>query len=122
MQIREVMTTDPITLASSASVTEAARAMREHNVGDVVIRKDGKVCGIVTDRDIVVRVLSEGKDPAKTTLDAICSHHLTYGFTGPGRRRRGKDHEREGHPTASGDEGQPAPWNRLARRSGGAFG
>lgn len=77
MQIREVMTADPITLASSASVSEAARAMREHNVGDVVVRKDGKVCGIVTDRDIVVRVLSEGKDPAKTTLDAICSHHLT---------------------------------------------
>lgn len=75
MQIREVMTPTPVVLKASSPVTEAARAMREYDVGDVVVRKDGRVCGIVTDRDIVVRVLGDGKDPKKTTLDAICTHH-----------------------------------------------
>ncbi|SRR5258706_3549858 len=84
MQVREVMTTDPIVLKASAPVTEAARAMREFNVGDVVVRKDGKLCGIVTDRDIVVRVLGEGKDPKTTTLDSVCTHQLTT--VGPDQR------------------------------------
>jgi CBS domain-containing protein len=77
MRIRELMTPNPITLQASTPVIEAARAMRQHNVGDVVVRKDGKPCGIVTDRDIVVRVLGEGRDPTKTDLDAICSHELS---------------------------------------------
>ncbi|HEX6287113.1 MAG TPA: CBS domain-containing protein, partial [Acidimicrobiia bacterium] len=50
------MTTDPVALTSQASLRDAAAAMRDRNIGDVVVTKpDGMVCGIVTDRDIVVR-------------------------------------------------------------------
>jgi CBS domain-containing protein len=50
--------------------------MRDNDVGDVIVEKDGGLYGIVTDRDIVVRVIAEGKDVTTTDLEAICSRNL----------------------------------------------
>lgn len=76
-RVSELMTTDPVAFTSQASLRDAAAAMRDRNIGDVVVTKpDGTVCGIVTDRDIVVRAIAEGNDPSTTTLDEICSHKL----------------------------------------------
>src|ERR1700704_6363644 len=77
MTVREVMTLKPVTLQASIPVIEAASAMSQHNLGDVVVQKNGKLCGIVTDRDIVIRVLGSGKDPKRTSLESICSQQLT---------------------------------------------
>jgi CBS domain-containing protein len=76
-QIRELMTPNPVTLPGTASVHEAARAMRAADIGDVIVIENNQVCGIVTDRDIVVRTVAEARDPATTTLADICSHALT---------------------------------------------
>jgi CBS domain-containing protein len=75
-QIRELMTPNPVALPGTASVHEAARAMRDAQIGDVIVIENNEVCGIVTDRDLVVRILAETKDPATTTLADICSHSL----------------------------------------------
>ena len=75
-QIRELMTPNPMALPGTASVHEAARAMRDAQIGDVIVIENNEVCGIVTDRDLVVRILAEAKDPATTTLADICSHSL----------------------------------------------
>ena len=75
-QIRELMTPNPVALPGTASVHEAARAMRDADIGDVIVIENNRVCGIVTDRDIVVRTLAEGRDPATTTLADLCSHAL----------------------------------------------
>jgi CBS domain-containing protein len=75
-QIRELMTPNPVALPGTASVHEAARAMRNAEIGDVIVIENNQVCGIVTDRDIVVRTLAEARDPATTTLADICSHPL----------------------------------------------
>jgi CBS domain-containing protein len=75
-QVRELMTSNPVTLPGTASVYEAARAMRDTEIGDVIVIEHHQVCGIITDRDIAVRVVAEGKDPATTTLADICSHAL----------------------------------------------
>lgn len=63
-EIRKVMTSDPIQLASTATALDAAMLMRERNVGDVVIMDDGHIYGIVTDRDIVIRAIAVGRSPA----------------------------------------------------------
>ena len=76
MTVREVMTLKPVTLQGSIPVIEAARAMSQHNLGDVVVQMNGKLWGIVTDRDIVIRVLGSGKDPKTTSLESICSQEL----------------------------------------------
>src|SRR5947209_18132590 len=75
-QIREVMTPNPVSLPGTASVREAARAMQDGDIGDVIVLENNRVCGIVTDRDIVVRTVAEAQDPAITTLADICSHRL----------------------------------------------
>jgi CBS domain-containing protein len=75
-QIRELMTLNPVSMPDTASVQEAARAMREQDIGDVIVIKHNQVCGIVTDRDIVVRIVAEAQDPATTTLADIYSHSL----------------------------------------------
>lgn len=77
MSIREIMTADPICLPASTPILEAARQMRDNDIGDVVVEKGGKVCDIVTDRDIVVRAIAEGKNVEATDLESICSKDLT---------------------------------------------
>ncbi|HEX5613821.1 MAG TPA: CBS domain-containing protein [Acidimicrobiia bacterium] len=70
--IRDVMTPDPVVLSASSSLEDAARAMKQSDIGDVLVSDDdGKLCGIVTDRDIVVRGLAEGR--ASASLGEICS-------------------------------------------------
>lgn len=76
-RISDLMTTDPVALTDEATLEDAAVAMRDRDIGDVVVTKsDGTVCGIVTDRDIVVRAIAEGRDPSSTTLDEVCTHRL----------------------------------------------
>ena len=77
-RIRDVMTTNPKTLPESTTVREAAETMRANDIGDVVvIDDDGKLSGILTDRDIVVRVVAEGRDPRATRIGDIASRELT---------------------------------------------
>lgn len=75
--IRDVMTPNPVMCKAKATVAEAARFMRDNDVGDVLVERDGSVCDIVTDRDIVVRAIADGRDPTQTKLGDICSHELT---------------------------------------------
>ena len=75
--IREVMTPDPITMPASASLFDAAQKMRAAGIGDVVVLEGEEVCGIVTDRDIVVRGIADGRDPRSTALADVCSRELT---------------------------------------------
>jgi CBS domain-containing protein len=74
--IRELMTANPVALTSSSPLNEAAQQMKQRDIGDVIVLDEGTVCGVVTDRDIVVRALAEDKDPASTTLGEICSRDL----------------------------------------------
>ena len=74
--VRDVMTENLVTLPGSAPLADAARRMREADIGDVIVMADGDMCGVVTDRDIVVRAIAEGKDPQSATLDEICSHDV----------------------------------------------
>jgi CBS domain-containing protein len=75
--IRDVMTANPVSLSAASSVVEAARCMRDSHIGDVIVLENGRICGIVTDRDIVVRAVAEGRDPSTTKLANICSEELT---------------------------------------------
>ena len=74
--VRDVMTENLVTLPSSAPLADAARRMKESDIGDVIVMADGDMCGVVTDRDIVVRATAEGKDPQSATLEEICSHDV----------------------------------------------
>ena len=74
--IKEVMTPSPTTVAPGASVVDAARTMRERDTGIVPVVENGKLIGTVTDRDIVVRLIAEGRDPGSATVREIASTDL----------------------------------------------
>ena len=74
--IRDVMTPSPHTIQSSESVMDAAQLMRKSDIGDVIVVEGNRLFGILTDRDIVVRVLAEGRDPGVTPVSDICSREL----------------------------------------------
>lgn len=71
--IRDVMTTSPRALDTRDTVHEAAKAMLDHDIGDVVVCDGEMVVGIVSDRDITIRAVAQGKDPGGTKLGDICS-------------------------------------------------
>jgi CBS domain-containing protein len=75
--VQDLMTPDPIALPETASLLDAARTMRQAGIGNVVVLHGEAVCGIVTDRDIVVRGIADGRDPRATTLGDVCSRNLT---------------------------------------------
>jgi CBS domain-containing protein len=71
--IREVMTPSPETSQVGDTVVEAARRMKEADAGMIPVVQDGKLIGTVTDRDIAIRVVAEGRDPNRTTVGEIAS-------------------------------------------------
>jgi CBS domain-containing protein len=75
-KVREIMTSAPVALRPSQPLTEAGRAMREQGVGSVLVVDNGQLKALVTDRDIVVRAVADGRDPGKTTIAEVCSPYL----------------------------------------------
>lgn len=75
--VKDVMTSDPIMLTPDTPVVEAAKRMRASDVGNVLVVDKDKLCGIVTDRDIVVRVVGDGRDPMTTPVRDVASTILT---------------------------------------------
>lgn len=63
MQVKDVMTRNPQTISSQATIAEAAKLMRDLDIGFLPAIEDDRPLGVVTDRDIVVRGTAEGKGP-----------------------------------------------------------
>lgn len=75
--IKEVMTADPITIQGTSTVEEAAQLMKTEDIGDVmVVDKDDKLTGILTDRDIVIRGAAGGADLKTVKVKEIVSKEL----------------------------------------------
>jgi CBS domain-containing protein len=74
--VKDVMTPQVVYLPAETTLDEAARAMREKGIGDVVVTEGASLAGVVTDRDIVVRAVADGRDPASTTVGDVASRDL----------------------------------------------
>ena len=73
--IRDVMTSDPQTVPADATLQDAAREMKG-DIGAVLVEDNGNVAGILTDRDIVVRAIAEGRDPSSTKVGDIATRDV----------------------------------------------
>lgn len=76
--VRDVMTPDPITIKETASLADAARLMRDNDIGPLLVMGNGggTIRGIVTDRDIVIRAIAEGRNPRETMVSEVCTDEL----------------------------------------------
>lgn len=75
-QVREIMTKSPVSVAPGTSVVEVARRMRDEGIGAVLVTEGDELRGLVTDRDLVVRVLCEGGDAERHSVKEACSPEL----------------------------------------------
>ncbi|MEU6578586.1 CBS domain-containing protein [Streptomyces sp. NPDC046805] len=73
---REIMTTDLVMVDPLTSVIDVAQLMRSEDVGDVLVVEDGRLRGVVTDRDLVLRVMAEGGRINDRTVANACSEEL----------------------------------------------
>jgi CBS domain-containing protein len=75
--VGDIMTRSPRVVGADRPVVTAATLMRDEGIGAVVVTDNDQVYGILTDRDIVVRGLAEGRDSTRTRIGEICSRELT---------------------------------------------
>jgi CBS domain-containing protein len=76
LKVRDIMSKNVVTVASDTPVADAAKKMKDANVGSVVVLDQNEVKGIVTDRKIVTNVIAENKDPARERVGNVASKKL----------------------------------------------
>ena len=74
--IRDIMTTDPMCVSERDSIREVARIMAREDTGVVPVVDGKKIIGMITDRDIVVRLVAEGKDPANAHVNEAMTKNV----------------------------------------------
>ena len=78
MKVREVMTGPVIRIHPEETVSVAARTLANHNIGILpVCGSDGRICGLVTDRDLVIRCLAAGMEPSSTQVRQVMTGQVT---------------------------------------------
>lgn len=80
MIVKEVMSKKPEFLPPNTSLKKAADQMRTHDYGFIPVGENDRLIGTVTDRDITIRCVAEGKDPNQTFLRDVMSEGVTYCF------------------------------------------
>lgn len=76
-KIQDIMNGNVVCLTKQDTLIDAAKKMDEHDIGDIlVVDQSGKLEGIVTDRDIVVRAIAKGQDPKQAKVGDVCTGNL----------------------------------------------
>ena len=77
MEIKDIMTRAVVSIHPNESVEVAARTMTQYNIGALPVCKDGKLCGMLTDRDIVTRCLAANRLPGNTQVRQVMTEQVT---------------------------------------------
>jgi CBS domain-containing protein len=78
MKVSEVMTRNPEIIKADETVLKAAETLALKNIGALPVEKDDRLIGILTDRDIIVRVVAGGRDPRNTRVEEVVSPETKY--------------------------------------------
>lgn len=79
MKLRDVMTNPVVRIHPDETVAVAARTLTHYNIGSLpVCGNDGRVCGLITDRDLVTRCLASGRSPATTAVRDVMTSKIIY--------------------------------------------
>ena len=77
MEIKDIMTRSVVSIEPGESVEVAARTMTHYNIGALPVCANGKLCGMLTDRDIVTRCLAANRQPSNTQVGQIMTEQVT---------------------------------------------
>jgi len=81
MQVKEIMTEKLVSIMPNATLSEAARKMRDLNLGSLPVMESGKLLGMITDRDICCRGVADGFDPARAEVREIMTPDVEFCFS-----------------------------------------
>lgn len=76
--VRDVMVSDPVVVSPNINVQEIAKIMKEKNIGSVIVVENNRMVGIVTEEDLIRRVLAEGRDPVRTRAEDVMTRPVVY--------------------------------------------
>jgi CBS domain-containing protein len=79
MQLKDIMSQDVEVIRPDATVQEAARTMTARHIGSVIVGEGNIFEGVLTDRDITIRVAAEGRDPTRTTVREVMTREIFWG-------------------------------------------
>ncbi|MDQ4060721.1 MAG: CBS domain-containing protein [Pseudomonadota bacterium] len=108
MKVGDIMTRTVEAVSPDATIQEAATLMAEHDIGAVLVSAEGAPEGILTDRDIILRVVVDGRDPAQVRVREVMSKRLftcRADDTVDGALRMMRDHQVRRLPVVD-DDGQ----------------
>lgn len=77
MEIKDIMTKSVVSIAPNESIEIAARTMKQYNIGALPVCANGKLCGMLTDRDIVTRCLAANRQPGNTQVRQVMTEQVT---------------------------------------------
>jgi CBS domain-containing protein len=80
MKIKDVMTRTPQCIAPDESIRQAARRMKEHDIGVLPVCSDDRLIGMITDRDLALRAVAEGSDPESTSVHEAMTPSIVFCF------------------------------------------
>lgn len=80
MNVKEIMTCNAETIDSQATLVEAAQKMKQLEVGALPVWESGELAGMITDRDITVRGVAQGKNPTTTRVNEVMTPEVFYCF------------------------------------------
>lgn len=78
MQVKEIMHTDVKTIEPNATIQQAAEVLGQNRIGGLVVAKNNRLTGIVTERDIITKVVATARDPQKTRVKDIMTAEVYY--------------------------------------------
>jgi len=79
MEIEDIMVQNVVTIDANTTISEAAKLMNIHEIGCLIVTEKGKVVGVVTERDVLRKVVEQFKNPKKTKISEIMSKRLVVG-------------------------------------------
>jgi len=80
LKVEDIMIDDVITVEANSTVMKAVKIMNEHEIGCLVVTRNGRAVGIITERDLLKRVIGKAKSPQKTKVREIMTKPLIAGF------------------------------------------
>src|SRR5439155_15984364 len=80
MKLKDILTKDPEVINPDAMICEAARKMKECDIGMLPVCDGDRLVGAITDRDLAVRAIAEGRDPLSTKVRDVMTPGICYGF------------------------------------------
>ena len=121
MKIKDILTKNPEVIHPDATLCEAARKMKQYDIGMLPVCERDRLVGTVTDRDITVRAIADGADPLRTKVREVMTSKISYCFEESDLEEAARMMEEKQIRRLAVLNSRSDRWNCVTGRSGGSL-